>query len=47
MNGVIKLVSIWDGFRGIPTSASFPAFAGRSVQKAGQTAVEAYVYSDI
>jgi len=30
MNGVIKLVSILDGFRGIPTSASIRAFAVRA-----------------
>src|SRR5258706_1974525 len=47
MNGVIKLVSIWAGFRGIPTSASSPAFAGRGIQNARQAVVETYVYNEI
>ena len=47
MNGAIKLVSIRDGFRRIPTSANFPAFAGRSIQKARQTVVATYVYTHI
>jgi len=40
MNGVIKLVSILDGSRGIPTSASIRAFAIRAPNDIGSQLVE-------
>ena len=47
MNGVIKLVSILDGFRRTPTSASTPTSAVRSIQKVRQAAAGTYLYNEI